>query len=287
MRHKLQDCTDGVAPTSSAPSKGPTPAPGSPPAPVGPVTGKSPALAWTSVPGKNPNAQEGLEVIKHIAAAGVIDAFMDKYPELKAIMWGEPYTTKGAVDLALEHAKKLCKNTDIASYMKSHGFVPSKYTMKKDTIWEKHGSANLFGKKTNDWKENGGPNNGFMRVFFQDLFSKLHEFNGDYGWSNGLWDGLFDGRTLTLVGYSINGTSVPAAASPRTWVLPQMHYLGVLPLDLHHGNFGLVPGYDKGVPVDLDGTWRGQTSAFMKVNPASENIGFMEREYHGIDGILA
>lgn len=289
IKQKSEDCTDGLpGPSPAIPTPGPSPSgPTSPPV-IG--NGQSPALVWTSVQGKNEPAQEGLKVIKQIADKHVIDDFLAKYPEFKAIFWGEPYDQQATVDLAVEHAKKLCVNMDLDTWMAKEGFVKASSQYKKNSKWTNpHNGETLFAKPTHDFLEHGGPNNGFLRVFYQDVFMKLQEFNSDYGWNTGLKVALFDGkRTLTLVGlYSPN---VPLANSPRTWVLPQMHYLGVLPLDLHHGNFGMVKGETKGVPVDLDATWRGpptdKTSAFLKNDPINVRIQYMEREYHGIDHIL-
>jgi len=244
----------------------------------------SPALEWKSAQGQNERVQAGLEVIKRLKSEGVIDAFMEKYPEFKAILWGEPHDAPATLALAINHAKKLCLDTDLDSYMANKGFVSKASVYKKNSMWTK-GSQKLFAKAAH-YTGHPSPNNGFLRAFYQDVFKKLHEFNPRYGWNNGLTDCLYQGNQLVMVGLYSPDVDV-AAASPRPWVLPQLHYMGVLPIDLHHGNFGMVKGEPAAVPVDLDAVWRGQLSSFMKMNPSADNIYKMQHNYHSIDHILA
>jgi len=251
------------------------------------LSGRSPALAWQSVEGKNPLAQAGLEVIKKIAADHVIDDFMEKYPEFKAILWGEPHDRHATLMLAVEYAQKnVCQNTELDAYMTSRGFVPATSTYKKNEMFVNHNTGEkLFAKDSHAPRPPmDGPGNGYLRAFYQDVFMKLRQFNSNYGWDNGLTACLYSGKRLIMVG--LYNPDVTLEQTPRTWVLPQLHYMGVLPLDLHHGNFAIVKGEPSAVPVDLDATRRGELSSFMKMNPDNLNIDKMEHNYHSIDHIL-
>merc|ERR1719220_1298799 len=97
----------------------------------------------------------------------------------------------------MTYSKRLVHRTDLETYMRQHGYVLTRTTSKR-TFWEKGGQM-LSAKKTRDWLEKNGPNNGYMRVFMHDVAIKLQEHNPKYGWDDSLVDALFDGVSLVLV----------------------------------------------------------------------------------------
>mmetsp|Transcript_112367 Transcript_112367/g.312673 ORF Transcript_112367/g.312673 Transcript_112367/m.312673 type:complete len:331 (+) Transcript_112367:61-1053(+) len=247
---------------------------------TGSTVDRSPALVWQSLQHQDPKAGEGLQKIKDIQSGHVIDDFMAKYPEIRTILWDQHSDGPATVALVEAYAKKLTINTDLDSYMSSKGFTFERKSTKR-THWVK-GSMKISAKTTTDWKETNGPNNGFMRIFFHDVAVKLRQFNSKYGWDDSLIDGLFDGETLTLVNkhYDKDWTE---AETPRHWILPQMHYLGIFANDIASGkdqNFAIADGEPRvATPVDLDATWRGEYYSFLKVLTPGQAIEKMELNY--------
>jgi len=222
-------------------------------------------------------------VVKQIEASGVIDAFMAQNTDIKEILWDAPFDGPTTVQKMQDFAIKLTINQDVESYMQERGFEFERQSTKR-THWVNPNTGETRSTKpTRDFAEQNGPNNGFMRVFFHHVFIKLRQFNADYGFDESLVDALYDGDTLTLVNkkYDKDWT---VENTPRHWVLPQMHYLGVFANDIASGddqNFALTINEPPvATPVDLDATWRGdRIYSFIKVLSSSQATSSMEYNY--------
>lgn len=271
----------------SGPARAPTPAPTvtiPPPEPC-----QSPVLVWHATNSRDAKVRAGLQVLKQIESQGVISSFMASHPDIKTILWDSSHTHPATVDMMMAYAKKtsLLQKMDLATYMKKNGYVQVPSTRKKNTVWRKADSY-ILSKATLDWQEKNGPNNGFMRVFMQDVLAKLHLHNPKYGWDNSLIAGVYEeGKPLYLIkkmtdeNWRVNAEKT----TPRHWILPQLHYLGVYANDIANQaqNMGIVEGQPGvAVPIDLDAMWRGDMatgSSFLKTLSPEIRISKMERNY--------
>jgi len=230
-------------------------------------------------------------VIKRIDAEGVITSFMAAHPEIKTVLWDGSHGFGATVDMMMTYSKatSLFQQTNLATYMAKNGYVEVPSNRKKNTLWRK-GNSYLLSKAATDWKEkNGhGPNNGFMRVFMQDVLAKLHLYNSKYGWDNSLVAALFDGTELYLIKKMVDENwrnEDVEKTTPRHWILPQLHYLGIYANDIANKaqNMGIVEGQPGvAVPIDLDAIWRGSAetgSSFLKTLPPAIRVQKMERNY--------
>ena len=283
----------GLCPSGS-PSGSPSPvqpslSPSASPSPTYPdpsqkpvASAGSPALVWQS--DELPRASVGCETIQEIERRGVIDDFMSQQPEMRDILWNRSLDHPTTVDRMEKYAQALSFDMDVDTYMAKHGYVFDFATLKRKH-WKK-GSETLSSKTTPDFAERGGPNNGFMRVFFHDVSMKLRDFHPDYGWDEGLVASLYrGGRNMTLI-HKAYDKKWTEEESPRPWVLPQMHYLGIYANDIASGtdaNFAVAIGEPKvATPVDLDAVWRGDPKSgttFLKLLPPDEAVNKM-RDNH-------
>lgn len=271
------------------PGPGPAPAPTPviipPPKPC-----QSPVLVWRATESPNPKVKAGLQVLKQIESQGVISSFMAKHPDIKTILWDSSHGHSATVDMMMTYAKKttLLHKMDLATYMRENGYVQVPSTRKKNTVWRK-GNSYILSKATLDWQEKDGPNNGFMRVFMQDVLAKLHVYNSKYGWDNSLVAGVYEeGKPLYLIkkmtdeNWRLEDTE---KTTPRHWILPQLHYLGIYANDIANKaqNMGIVEGQPGvAVPIDLDAMWRGTLATgdtFLKTLPPEIRIKKMQNNY--------
>jgi hypothetical protein len=123
------------------------------------------------------------------------------------------------LDAQVSERKVRLEVTDAArAWMAKEGYVFTHATTKR-RHWRR-GAQTLSSKTTPDFTERLGPNNGFMRVFFHDVATKLRAFHPGYGWDEGLVAALYraGGQEMTLVhrAYEKNWTE---EESPRGWVL--------------------------------------------------------------------
>jgi hypothetical protein len=242
-------------------------------------------------------------MIQEIAMKGVIDQFMLLQPGTREILWNRSLDHEGTIERMELHAKSLSLDMDVDTWMAKEGYVFTHATTKR-RHWRR-GTQTLSSKTTPDFTERLGPNNGFMRVFFHDVATKLRTFHPGYGWDEGLVAALYraGGQEMTLVhrAYEKNWTE---EESPRGWVLamfatndlcapeiavqvlPQMHYLGIYMNDIASGpdqNFGIAVGEPKmATPVDLDAVWRGDLASgttFLKLMPPEDAIVKMRDDY--------
>merc|ERR1712003_485123 len=116
-----------------------------------------------------------------IKAEGVIDAFMAKNPGIKEILWDAPFDGPTAVKKMQSYAEQLTHNVDLETYMHQRGFEFEKQGTKRSKWRNPQTGEQLSAKSTRDFAEVNGPNNGFMRTFFHDVFIKLRAFNSSYG----------------------------------------------------------------------------------------------------------
>lgn len=216
-------CRPDLSPSQYCPDGKPCPASGSCPSepslpswtmqppPIG-----SPARVWSS--DAQERAQAGCGMIQEIAMKGVIDQFMLLQPGTREILWNRSLDHESTIERMELHAKSLSLEMDVDTWMAKEGYVFTHATTKR-RHWRR-GAQTLSSKTTPDFTERLGPNNGFMRVFFHDVATKLRAFHPGYGWDEGLVAALYraGGQEMTLVhrAYEKNWTE---EESPRGWVL--------------------------------------------------------------------
>ena len=181
------------------------------PPPIG-----SPARVWSS--DAQERARAGCGKIQEIASQGVIDQFMSLQPGTREILWNQSLDHESTIERLELHAKSLSLEMDVDTWMAKEGYVFTHATTKR-RHWRR-GAQTLSSKTTPDFTERLGPNNGFMRVFFHDVATKLRAFHPGYGWDEGLVAALYraGGQEMTLIhrAYKKNWTE---EESPRGWVL--------------------------------------------------------------------
>lgn len=130
---------------------------------------------------------------------GAIDQFMLLQPGMREILWNRSLDHESTIERMEQHAKSLSLDMDVDTWMAKEGYVFTHATTKR-RHWRR-GAQTLSSKTTPDFTERLGPNNGFMRVFFHDVATKLRAFHPGYGWDEGLVAALYraGGQEMTLV----------------------------------------------------------------------------------------
>lgn len=305
-------CPDGTPCPATGPSRGwcpkkgeapvpvPEPEPAPAPVPAGVPTSvpdvdrspdRSPVLVWQKVTvGQVAKVEAGFNAVQKIKEDGVIDAFMASQPKIKDILWNYtdasgPSTVKAVMDYCVQ--EKLVHSGSLEDYMKERNFTlkrPADPPEHKRSHWV-NGDEKRSAKAATDYLEQDGPNNGYMRVFFHDVAIKLRQFNSTYGWDDSLLDALSHDNKLYLINKHYD-KDWDSTNTPRKWILPQMHYLGIFANDIAGDgqNFAITEGEPPwATPVDLDATWRdiaeGHVYSFLKLADTAVAVTVMERNY--------
>lgn len=255
-------------------------------------TSVSPTVKWQIQPehSGDPKAKAGFQKVADIKGGHVIDDFMSANPEIRKVLWDEHLDGPATVALMEAYAKKLVVNGNIDDYLKSKDctFTGTSSSGKRKKYTCGPDGQYLSAKSTRDFAEANGPNNGFMRVFFHDVARKLAQFNKEYGWDDTLQAAVYSQEedTLTLVHghYEKEWVNDPSK-SPRPWILPQLHYLGVFANDIADDghNFAVVDGAPVAIPIDLDATWRGEYYSFLKVLTPAQASKVLDLNYIQIE----
>jgi hypothetical protein len=253
---------------------------------TGTIVGKSPILKWQMSEHykTKPLVEEGFAKVQYIKEHGVIDNFMAQHPEIKKIMWDEHFDGVQTIDMMMDYTKNhLVVKDDFETYMKNQGCSVSPKAPPKKTLLYSCGGEDVYIKESNtNWDHKQGPSNGFLRVFYHHIFSELKKFNSEYGWEDCQEAAVYDEKQgkLFLLNKFYN-TAWGEDVSPIHWVIPQMHYIGVLPIDTAGDgqNFGLVKGGDVAVPVDLDRVHTSKFWSFIRLNTPEMIQYKVERNY--------
>jgi len=254
---------------------------------TGTIVDTSPILKWTLSAKAKAHHQtkvlKGFAAVEYIKKHGVIDRFMNANPEIKKIMWDEHYDGVQTVDMAMAFAKKLTVHSSIDTYMTQKGCTLKK-RIPKIIIYTCDGVDKYVKPTHANWDAKHGPGNGFLRVFYHHVFSKLKQFDSAYGWDDCQEAAIYDvgQKKLYLVNKHYDSNwNVDPSLSPIHWVIPQMHYIGVMPIDTAGAgkNFAHVDGGNVAVPVDLDAVFRGKFWSIIKLNTPDLIQNKVERNY--------
>lgn len=246
----------------------------------------------------NKNVVLGMKTLAQIQCDGVIDAFMAANPEFRKILWGRGGLSmaeaKGMIsDLLARSTKDVPVINSLAEIPELKGYQQTGKRRTGVTVWTGPSGNLRYVKVDGSWRGPESPNDGRFRILMNMVGLKLMKFNPSYGWdvkqSAYYMPDKRDPTNRDKGDYPIvmepYWPSRGAMAKPRFWLYPQMHYLGVLHIDNHGGNYGQVDAdVTMPVPVDLDAFYRDKGNArerytLMRMNTDATNAKFVSESY--------